>query len=84
MVHGIIISMAVKIRLRQVGKKRRRSYWIVAADSKTKRDGKILEQLGFYDPHFNPPTLKIDKKRYQHWVSVGAQPTERVRKLVGK
>lgn len=74
--------MAVKIRLRQVGKKRRRSYWIVATDSKTKRDGKFLERLGFYNPHFDPPTFKIDKKRYQYWLGVGAQPSESVSKLV--
>lgn len=77
----IIASMAVKIRLRQVGKKRRRSYLIVAADSRAKRNGKFLEKLGFYDPNFDPPKFKIDKKRLKYWLGVGALPTETVRKL---
>ena len=73
--------MAVKIRLRQVGKKHQRSYWIVAIDSKAKRDGKFLEKLGFYDPNFSPPKFKINKKRLEYWLSVGGQPTEKVREL---
>ncbi|MBL7158921.1 30S ribosomal protein S16 [Candidatus Microgenomates bacterium] len=73
--------MAVKIRLKQVGKKHQRSYWIVAIDSKAKRDGKFLEKLGFYDPNFDPPKFKIDKKRFEYWLGVGAQPSETVRKL---
>lgn len=74
--------MAVKIRLRQVGKKNRLSYWIVAADSRVKRDGKFLERLGFYDPHSKPAALKIDRKRYQYWISVGGQPSKRVKELL--
>ena len=73
--------MAVKIRLKQVGKKHQRSYWIIAVDSKNKRDGKFLERLGFYDPNFDPPKFKIDKKRFAYWLNVGAQPSETVRKL---
>ena len=72
----------VRIRLRQVGKKHQRSYWIVVADSRTKRDGKFIEKLGFYDPNFEPPKFKIDKERLKYWLSVGAQASERVRKLV--
>ena len=74
--------MAVKIRLRRVGKKHKRSYWIVITDSRVKRDGKLLEKLGFYDPNFEPPKFKIDKKRLEYWLSVGALPTETVRKLI--
>ena len=74
--------MAVKIRLRQVGKKHQRSYWVVAIDSKTKRDGKFLEKLGFYNPNFDPPKLKINKQRFDYWLGVGAQPSETVRKLI--
>lgn len=78
----IIALMAVKIRLRQVGKKHQRSYWIVATDSRAKRDGKYLEKLGFYNPNFAPPKVKINKKRLNYWLSVGGQPTEGVKKII--
>lgn len=80
-VHDIILLMAVRIRLRQVGKKRQRSYWIVAANLRSKRDGKFLERLGFYDPNCDPPKLKINQERLKYWLSVGAQLTETVKKL---
>lgn len=75
--------MAVRIRLRQVGKKHRRSYWIVACDARVKRDGKFLEKLGFYDPNMDPSKFEIDKKRLKYWLEKGAQPTETVRRLIG-
>lgn len=74
--------MAVKIRLRQVGMRHKRSYWIVVTDSKAKRNGKFLEKLGFYDPNFDPPKLRINKKRLSYWLNVGAKPTETVRKIL--
>lgn len=74
--------MAVRIRLREVGKKHRRCFWIVATDVHTKRNGKFVEKLGFYDPNFDPPRLKINKKRLNYWLSVGAKPSERVEKLI--
>lgn len=78
-----IVNM-VKIRLLRTGKKKQPSYRIVAADSRTKRDGKTLEILGFYNPLTNPSEVKIKKGRYDYWISVGAQPTETVRNLVNK
>lgn len=71
--------MAVKIRLSRFGKKGQPSYRVIAVEESKKRDGKYLENLGFYNPLTNPPTIKINKDRYQHWISVGAKPTETVR-----
>lgn len=74
--------MAVRIRLRHVGKKHKRSFWIIATDSKAKRNGKFLEKLGFYEPNFDPPKLEFNKKRLKYWLSVGAQPSDKVAKLL--
>ena len=76
--------MAVKIRLRQVGKKHWRSFWIVAADSAAKRNGKFLEKLGFYNPNFDPPKWQIDKERLEYWLEQGAIPTKTVREIINK
>jgi len=73
--------MAVRIRLRQVGKRHQRSYWLVAIDSRAKREGRFIEKLGYYNPNFKPPKLKIDQERFNYWLSVGAQPSETVKKL---
>ncbi len=69
----------LKIRLMRTGKRNQASYRIVLAEARSKRDGKYLEGLGNWNP--NSDELKIDKKRYAYWISQGAQPTEKVRKL---
>lgn len=74
--------MAVKIRLSRLGKKDKPSYRIVAIDSKNKRDGKVLEVLGLYDPTLNPPSVNVDKKRLEYWLGVGAVPSEVIQKLL--
>ena len=70
--------MAVKIRLKRMGKIRAPYYRIVVADSRTKRDGKTIEQIGKYHPKSDPSFIEVDSERAQHWLSVGAQPTEPV------
>lgn len=68
--------MAVKIRLKRIGKKRDPHYRIVVADSRTHRDGKVIEEIGRYVPTTEPSTIVVDSARAQYWLSVGAQPTE--------
>ena len=70
--------MAVKIRLKRLGMIRQPQYRIVVADSRTKRDGRVIEEIGIYHPKNDPSTIVIDSARAQHWLSVGAQPTEPV------
>ena len=70
--------MAVKIRLKRMGKIRAPYYRIVVADSRTKRDGKTIEQIGKYHPKTNPSFIEVDSERAQYWLSVGAQPSEPV------
>lgn len=72
----------VKIRLTRSGSKKRPFYRIVAADSRSPRDGKFLEILGFYDPRKKPHVLQVDKERVQDWINKGAQTSERVEKLI--
>lgn len=72
----------LKIRLFRTGKKHQPSYRIVVTEARSKRDGKYQESIGFYQPKMTPKVFKIDKKRYQYWCQVGAQPTETVRKLI--
>ena len=74
----------VKIRLFRTGKKNAPSYRIVVADSRSKRDGKVIEKIGFYDPKTKPQTVKIDQARFDYWISKGAQATEAVKKLTQK
>ncbi|MBM3283553.1 30S ribosomal protein S16 [Candidatus Gottesmanbacteria bacterium] len=74
--------MAVKIRLQKRGRKNRTFFRIVAVDEATKRSGKTLAILGFYDPMEKPKKIKIDKKKFDYWISHGAQPTDAVRKLL--
>ncbi len=74
--------MAVKIRLARAGAKKRPYYRIVAADARSPRDGRFLEKLGTYDPTTNPATVVIDRPRVEHWIGVGAKPTETVRRLL--
>lgn len=74
--------MAVKLRLTRVGKTKQPQYRIVAADSRSPRDGRFIEILGHYNPRTEPSTISIDNDKALKWLSQGAQPTERVRKLL--
>ncbi len=70
--------MAVKIRLKRMGKIRAPYYRIVVADSRTKRDGRVIEEIGKYHPTEQPSFIEVDSERAQYWLSVGAQPSEQV------
>ncbi len=72
----------VKIRLQRVGKKNAPFYHIVVADSKSPRDGKIIEQIGTYNPMTEPSDIKIDAEKLATWIKNGAKPTETVKKLM--
>ena len=74
--------MSVRIRLTRVGATKRPSYRVVATDSRTARDGRGLDVLGFYDPLTEPATVKLDEARLRDWISKGAQPSETVTKLM--
>jgi small subunit ribosomal protein S16 len=74
--------MSVKIRLQRHGKKGKPFYWIVAADARVKRDGKILEKLGTYNPNTNPATINIDVDGTVKWLDNGAQPTDTARSIL--
>ncbi|HLV03362.1 MAG TPA: 30S ribosomal protein S16 [Actinomycetaceae bacterium] len=74
--------MAVKIRLTRMGKIRTPFYRVVVADSRTRRDGRAIEQIGKYHPTEEPSFIEIDSERAQYWLSVGAQPTEQVAALL--
>lgn len=70
--------MAVKIKLKRVGKMRNAQYRIVIADARTKRDGRAIEEIGIYQPKEEPSLIRVDSDRAQYWLGVGAQPTEAV------
>ena len=74
--------MAVKIRLKRLGKMRAPYYRIVVADSRTKRDGRVIEEIGKYHPTEEPSLIEIDRERAQYWLGVGAQPSEQVLNLL--
>jgi small subunit ribosomal protein S16 len=74
--------MAVKLRLMRMGKKKQPVYRVVAADSRAPRDGRFIEILGTYDPRMEPSGVAIDNERALRWLRDGAQPTERVAKLL--
>ncbi|QTH58543.1 30S ribosomal protein S16 [Corynebacterium hindlerae] len=74
--------MAVKFKLQRMGKIRTPHYRVVIADSRTKRQGKVIENIGIYEPKADPSVIKIDSERAQYWLSVGAQPTEAVLALL--
>src|SRR5580692_9961928 len=75
-------AVAVKIKLKRLGKIRAPYYRIVIADSRTKRDGRAIEEIGKYHPKAEPSFIEVNSERAQHWLSVGAQPTDPVRKLL--
>ena len=74
--------MAVKLRLTRVGSKKNPIYRVVAADSRSPRDGKFLEIVGQYNPQTDPSTIELNEDKVKDWLSKGAQPTESVRKLL--
>ncbi|MFI5888833.1 30S ribosomal protein S16 [Actinoplanes sp. NPDC051513] len=76
--------MAVKIRLLRMGKIRNPQYRIVVADSRTKRDGRAIEYVGIYQPKENPSLIQVKSERVQYWLSVGAQPSEAVQRILEK
>ena len=76
--------MAVRIRLLRMGKIRNPQYRIVVADSRTKRDGKAIEFIGIYQPKEDPSVIEVKSDRVQHWLSVGAQPSESVIAILSK
>ncbi|MBP3854217.1 MAG: 30S ribosomal protein S16 [Ruminiclostridium sp.] len=74
--------MAVKIRLRRMGAKKAPFYRVVVADSRYPRDGRFIEEIGYYDPTKEPSVIKIDNEKAQQWIKNGAQPTDTVKKLL--
>ena len=74
--------MAVRIRLKRVGKIHAAQYRVVVVDSRKKRDGRVIEEVGYYDPQPNPSIIRIDSERAQYWLGVGAQPSDQVRNLL--
>ena len=76
--------MAVKIRLRRMGKKKAPFYRVVVADSRYPRDGRFIEEIGYYNPCTEPADVKIDAEAAKKWISNGAQPTDTVRGLLKK
>lgn len=76
--------MAVKIRLRRMGAKKNPFYRIVVADSRFPRDGRFIEEIGYYDPTKDPSEIKIDADKAKHWIGTGAQPTDTVKMLLKK
>lgn len=76
--------MAVKIRLRRMGAKKAPFYRVVVADSRFPRDGRFIEEIGYYDPTKEPTVFKIDAEKVKKWIDTGAQPTDTVRVLLKK
>ena len=74
----------VKIRLKRVGAKKAPKYRVVVADERMPRDGRFIEEIGYYDPMTEPATVKIDAEKAQKWIGNGAQPTETVKALLKK
>lgn len=72
----------IKLRLRRTGAKKKPSYRIVVADARAKRDGRFIETVGHYNPLTDPSTIVLDGERARYWLGQGAQPTERVAKLL--
>ena len=77
-------TMAVKIRLRRMGAKKAPFYRVVVADSRFPRDGRFIEEIGYYNPISNPVEIKIDAEKAQAWIKNGAQPTETAKALLKK
>lgn len=76
--------MATKIRLKRMGAKKKPFYRIVVADSRAPRDGRFIEEIGYYNPNTNPADIKVDAEKAQKWLATGAQPSDTVRSLFKK
>lgn len=76
--------MSVKMRLHRMGAKKKPFYRIVVADSRSPRDGRFIEEIGYYNPLKNPIEVKIDNEKVKEWTAKGAQPTNKVRALINK
>ncbi len=76
--------MAVKMRLRRLGAKKAPFYRVIVADSRSPRDGRFIEEVGYYNPLSNPVEIKIDAEKAKKWIANGAQPTETVKALLKK
>ena len=76
--------MAVKIRLRRMGAKKAPFYRVVVADSRYPRDGRFIEEIGYYDPTKNPADVRLDGEKAKKWIANGAKPTDTVRALLKK
>lgn len=74
--------MAVRIRLRRMGAKKRPFYRIVVADSRSPRDGRIIEEIGYYNPISEPVEIKVDEDKAKQWLSTGAQPSDTVKTIL--
>ncbi len=74
--------MSVKIRLRRMGAKKAPFYRLVVADSRYPRDGRFIEEVGYYDPTKEPSVIKVDKEKVEKWIASGAQPTDTVKALL--
>ena len=74
----------VKIRLKRMGMKKEPFYHVVVTDSRTPRDGRFIEEIGYYNPVANPAIVKLDDEKAKYWLSTGAQPSETVRSLLKK
>lgn len=74
--------MAVKIRLRRMGAHKKPFYRIVVADSRSPRDGRCIEEIGYFNPMTNPEKIKLDMEKVKKWISNGAQPTKRVKSII--
>ena len=79
-----IPEMSVKIRLKRMGMKKKPFYRVVVADIRSPRDGRFIEEIGYYDPMTKPAEIKVDNDRAKYWLGVGAQPTDTVRILLKK
>ena len=77
-----VTGLAVKIRLRRMGAKKAPFYRIVVADSRYPRDGRFIEEIGFYDPTKEPSVVKVDAEKAKKWIANGAQPTDTVKSLL--
>lgn len=76
--------MAVKIRLRRMGARNNPFYRVVVADSRSPRNGRFIEEIGYYDPKSDPAVIKIDTEKAEEWIKKGAQPTDTVKRLLKK
>ena len=76
--------MAVKMRLRRIGAKKAPFYRVIVADSRSPRDGRFIEEVGYYNPLTEPAEIKIDAEKAKKWIANGAQPTETVKSLLKK